>query len=116
MPREVLPRIFRQDLTSEGISLELRWDPKGPLHLPGFEDVLLAIHIGAAARLTCRRGGRYYSGRAVHGDIDIVPAHTSMRWEAHDQNDRTLIVAVPGASPAQGRAGVGAGSEAHGNS
>ena len=36
MPREVLPRIFRQDLTSEGISLELRWDPKGPLHLPGF--------------------------------------------------------------------------------
>ena len=70
-------------------------DPKGPLHLPGFEDVLLAIHIGAAAKLTCRRGGRYYSGRAVHGDIDVVPAHTSMRWEAHDQNDRTLIVAVP---------------------
>jgi AraC family transcriptional regulator len=95
MPREVLPRIFRRDLTSEGISLELRWDPKGPLHLPGFEDVLLAIHIGAAAKLTCRRGGRYFSGRAVNGDIDVVPAHTSMRWEAHDQNDRTLIVAVP---------------------
>ena len=95
MPREVLPRVLRQDLTSDGISLELRWDPKGPLHLPGFEDVLLAIHIGAAAKLTCRRGGRYYSGRAVHGDIDVVPANTSMRWEAHDQNDRTLIVAVP---------------------
>ena len=109
-------RVFRQDLTTEGISLELRWDPKGPLYLPGFKDVLLAIHIGAAAKLTCRRGGRYYSGRAVHGDIDVVPAHTSMRWEAHDQNDRTLIVSDSAATPAQGRAGVGAGSEAHGNS
>jgi AraC family transcriptional regulator len=95
MPRGVLPTIFRQDKTTEGISLELRWDPKGPLDLPGFEEVLLAIHIGPAAKLTCRRGGRYYSGTAVHGDIDVVPAHTSMRWEAHDQNDRTLIVTLP---------------------
>ena len=95
MSRGVLPTIFRQDKTTEGISLELRWDPKGPLDLPGFEEVLLAIHIGPAAKLTCRRGGRYYSGTAVHGDIDVVPARTSMRWEAHDQNDRTLIVALP---------------------
>ena len=95
MSRGVLPRIFRQAKTTEGISLELRWDPKGPLDLPGFEEVLLAIHIGPAAKLTCQRGGRYYSGTAVHGDIDVVPARTSMRWEAHDQNDRTLIVTLP---------------------
>jgi AraC family transcriptional regulator len=95
MSRGVLPRIFRQDKTTEGISLQLRWDPKGLLHLPGFEEVLLAIHIGPAAQLTCRRGGRYYSGTAVHGDIDVVPARTSMRWEAHDQNDRSLIVTLP---------------------
>ena len=62
MSRGVLPTIFRQDKTTEGISLELRWDPKGPLDLPGFEEVLLAIHIGPAAKLTCRRGVRYYGG------------------------------------------------------
>ena len=90
MSRRVLPRIFRQDKTTEGISLQLRWDPKGPLDQPGFDEVLLAIHIGAAAKLTCRRGGRYFSGTAVHGDIDVVPARTSMRWEAHDQNERLL--------------------------
>src|SRR5438874_5068134 len=95
MSRAVSPRFFRQDKTTEGISVQLRWDPKGPLDLPGFDEVLLAIHIGAAAKLTCRRGGRYFSGTAVHGDIDVVPARTSMRWEAHDQNDRTLIVGLP---------------------
>jgi AraC family transcriptional regulator len=95
MPPEVLPRVLRRAKTTDGVSLELRWDPKGPLDLPGFEDVLLAIHVGPAAKLTCRRGGRYYNGTAVHGDIDVVPAHTSMRWEAHDQNDRSLIVTVP---------------------
>src|SRR5262245_28538453 len=95
MSREGLPRIFRRDNTAEGISLELRWDPKGPLDLPGSEEVLLAIHIGPAAKLTCRRGGRYYSGTAVHGDIDVVPPRTAMRWEAHDENDRSLIVTLP---------------------
>ncbi len=95
MSRGILPGIFWPEKTTEGISLELRWDPKGPLDLPGFEEVLLAIHIGPAAKLTCRRGGRSYSGTAVHGDIDVVPARTSMRWEALDQNDRSLIVALP---------------------
>src|SRR6266481_8369123 len=78
MSRGVLPRIFRQEKTTEGISLQLRWDPKGPLDLPGFEEVLLAIHIGAAAKLTCRRGGRYFSGTAVHGDIEVRAGTTSM--------------------------------------
>src|SRR5262245_5402830 len=95
MSRAGLPRIFRQDKTTEGISLQQRWDPKGPLDLPGFEEVLLAIHIGRPAKLTCRRGGQYYSGTAVHGYIDVVPPRTSMRWEAHDQNDRSLIVTLP---------------------
>src|SRR5438093_12127803 len=95
MSRGVLPRIFRQHKTTEGISLQLRWDPKGPLDLPGLEEVLLAIHIGPAAKLTCRRCGRYYSGTAVHGTIDVVPARSPFLWEAHDQNDRTLIVTLP---------------------
>ena len=64
------------------------------LNMPGLNDALIAIHLGPAAKLGCRRDGRQFHGTAVHGDIDIIPAHTAMRWEMHDQNDRTLILSL----------------------
>ncbi len=88
-------RVLQQGRTAQGISFELRWDAKGVLDMPGLKEVLVAVHVGPSAKLTCRRGGRHYSGTAVHGDIDIIPAHTAMRWEMQDQNDRTLILSVP---------------------
>jgi AraC family transcriptional regulator len=36
-----------------------------------------------------------HTGSAVHGDIDIIPALTSSRWEIHDQNDTALILSIP---------------------
>ena len=63
--------------------------------MPALKDVLVAIHVGAAAKLICKRGGRQYSGTAVHGDIDIIPARTAMRWEMQDRNDTTLILSLP---------------------
>jgi AraC family transcriptional regulator len=57
--------------------------------------VLVAIHVGAAAKVSCRRGGESHTGSAVHGDIDIIPALTDSRWEIHDQNDTALILALP---------------------
>jgi hypothetical protein len=33
----------------------------------------------------------------VHGDIDIIPAHTSSRWEIMDANDTALILSLPAA-------------------
>jgi AraC family transcriptional regulator len=77
-----------------GVGLEFRWDPRGVLSMPGLNDVLIAIHLGPAAKLGCRRDGQQFHGTAVHGDIDIIPAHTAMRWEMHDQNDRTLILSL----------------------
>ena len=55
--------------TTEGIILELRRDPRGALDLPGVENVLIGIHVGAPAKLACRRGGKRYSGTAVHGTL-----------------------------------------------
>ena len=80
--------------TAPGVGLEFRWDPRGVLNMPGLNDVLIAIHLGPAAKLGCRRDGQRFHGTAVHGDIDIIPAHTAMRWEMHDQNDRTLILSL----------------------
>jgi AraC family transcriptional regulator len=77
-----------------GVGLEFRWDPRGVLDLSGFDDVLVAMHLGTAAKLGCRRDGQRFHGTAVHGDIDIIPAHTAMRWEMHDGNDRTLMLSL----------------------
>ena len=54
--------------TADGVAFQLRKDPRGVLDVPGLENTLVAVHIGAAARLNCRRDGRRYRGMAVHGD------------------------------------------------
>jgi AraC family transcriptional regulator len=81
--------------TSNGIVLQLRWEPKGVLEVPGLENTLVALHIGTAAKMACRRGGTRYRGTAVHGDVDIIPANTPARWETYDENDSSLILSMP---------------------
>jgi AraC family transcriptional regulator len=75
--------------------LQLRSDPAGVLDVPELQSVLVAIHVGSAAKISCRRGGENHSGSAVHGDIDIIPSRISARWEIHDQNDTALILGIP---------------------
>src|SRR5215204_7019281 len=90
-----MPKVLGRVRTARGAAFELRWDPMGVLELPGAEDVLVCLHVGAPAKLACRRAGRSYAGTAVHGDVDIIPAHTPMRWEMRDQKDRALILRLP---------------------
>lgn len=89
-----LPKLLNQARTKEGIILELRRDPRGALDLPGVENVLIGIHVGAPAKLACRRGGKRYRGTAVHGDIEIIPAHTPSQWEMQGENDTTLLLSL----------------------
>jgi len=90
-----LPEIFAFGETADGLALQLRSDPAGVLDVPELERVLVAIHVGAAAKISCRRGGESHVGSAVHGDIDIIPSRMTARWEIHDQNDTALILALP---------------------
>lgn len=90
-----LPRIFAYGETHDGLALQLRSDPAGVLDVPEMQRVLVAIHVGPAAKISCRRGGENHIGSAVHGDIDIIPAGVDARWEIHDQNDTALILALP---------------------
>ncbi len=89
------PQVFSQAETAHGVILQHRLDPIGSLDLPGIEKTILCFHVGPAARLSCRRDGKQYSGTAVHGDIDIIPAWTPSRWVAHDHNDRNLLLSLP---------------------
>ena len=89
-----LPEILEQTRTTEGVSLEFCKEPKGILEVPGQENVVVGVHVGTPAKLTCLRDGKRYSGTAVHGDIDIIPPHMPMRWEMHD-NETTLLLNLP---------------------
>jgi len=96
MPQDnQLCALLAEKRTADGVAFQLRKGPMGVLDMPGFANTLVAVHIGAAAKLKCRRDGRQYSGTAVHGDIDIIPAHTPSRWEMQDQNDAALLVSLP---------------------
>lgn len=90
-----LPQITAFGETADGLVLQLRSDPAGILDVPEMKSVLIAIHVGAAAKISCRRGDDSHSGSAVHGDIDIIPANIPARWEIHDQNDTALVLALP---------------------
>src|SRR5271170_7271818 len=90
-----LPQVFAYGETARGLALQLRSDPAGVLEVPELQRVLVAIHVGAAAKVSCRRGGESHTGSAVHGDIDIIPARTAARWELHDHNDTALILSLP---------------------
>jgi AraC family transcriptional regulator len=96
MPRQCeSPMILQQAGTADGVAFVVRHDAPGVLNAPGQDSVLIAIHIGARTKLSCRRDGRNYLGTAVHGDIDIIPANTPSRWEMLDENDNSLLVILP---------------------
>jgi len=67
----------------------------GAMDFPAIEQTLLCVHLGAPAKLACRRDRRRYAGTSVDGDIDIIPACTSMRWQMFDQNVNTLVLTRP---------------------
>jgi AraC family transcriptional regulator len=90
-----LPQILAHGRTADGVGFQLRKDPKGVLDVPELDNVLISIHLGAPAKMDCRRDGRRFRGTAVHGDIDIIPARTPSRWEMHDENDTALILSLP---------------------
>jgi AraC family transcriptional regulator len=90
------PQILAHRISTQGIAFQLRKDPRSVLEVPGRDNTVIAIHIGPSAKIACRRGGRWFRGTAVHGDIDIIPANTPARWEMFDKNDTAeLLISLP---------------------
>src|SRR5260370_35415539 len=85
------PLILAHARTEDGIAYQLRRDPIGVLDVPGLENTLLSIHIGAPSKISCLRDGRNFTGTAAQGDVDIIPAGTYARWQVHHENDGTLL-------------------------
>ena len=79
---------------TDGFAVQLRSDSSGVLEVPGLDTALVSIHIGRAARMSCRRAGTSHTGSAVHGDIDIIPVGVPSVWQMHDENDRAVLMAL----------------------
>jgi len=89
------PQILAHKVSGQGVAFQLRKYPRGVVEAPGRDNTLISMHIGPAAELACRRAGRWFRGRAVHGDIDIIPANTPAHWEMFDDNDTDLLLSLP---------------------
>jgi len=69
----------------------LRSDPPGVMEVPALPHAYVAIHAGPSVHVACLRGGYRHAGRAVFGDIDIIPAETPSVWEMKGKDTALLM-------------------------
>jgi hypothetical protein len=87
-------KIFSQVQTASGLSIQIL-KATGVLDVPESEDVAVDLHLGAPAKMACRRGGERFIGTSLRGHVGIIPAKVSMKWEMFDDNDLALVLNVP---------------------
>jgi hypothetical protein len=79
---------------TQTLSAHLLTDPSGVIEAPASPDPRVVIHVGPSVKVECKRGGQTHRGTAIHGDVDILPAHTESRWTIWER-DTALIVRIP---------------------
>jgi AraC family transcriptional regulator len=84
----------------KGVSVRLVTDPRGRNETRALSRLCVAIHVGRSVYMSCERAGQKHRGLLVHGDIDIIPAHTPSVWEP-DEKDTALALGVDSALLAQ---------------
>jgi AraC family transcriptional regulator len=78
-----------------GAAIQVRQEPPGILNAPAFENALISSHIGPPTHVACDRMGKHFSGTAVYGDVDIIPALTPARWEIGGEEDKSVLFSLP---------------------
>ena len=81
--------------SGDDLRVMLRSDAAGTMTVPGLRHTYVAIHAGASVHVACRRGGQQHAGRAVYGDIDIIPAETPSVWEMQGKDTALLLRLSP---------------------
>lgn len=82
-------------IPENALRLFLHSDPAGQIEAPAFARTLVIPHVGAAVQIACRRGDQQHRGLAVHGDIDIIPAHTPSIWQLAEKNTEIILSLAP---------------------
>jgi AraC family transcriptional regulator len=78
---------------ARSVMVRIVTDPPGRTETPALPWVCVAIHLGRAVYMYCKRGGQKHSGLGVHADIDVIPAFIECVWEPKEE-DSALVVAV----------------------
>jgi AraC family transcriptional regulator len=78
-------------IRTDALAVRIASDPPGVIESLAARDPAIVIHMGPSVEIACRRGGQTHSGRAVHGDVDIIPAGMPSRWEVK-QTDTALLI------------------------
>src|SRR5215813_4640208 len=86
-----IPGSQRPRSRDDDFRVMLRTDEAGVMDVPGLPHTYVAIHAGPSVHVACHRGGYRHAGRAVFGDIDIIPAHTPSVWEMKGKDTALLM-------------------------
>jgi AraC family transcriptional regulator len=90
-PSRISGRPIKQRMHDGDFRVMLRSDPPGVMEVPSLPHAYVAIHAGPSVHVACRRGGYRHTGRAVFGDIDIIPAETPSIWEMKGKDTALLM-------------------------
>lgn len=85
------PQPIERPLRDSDFRVMLRSDPPGVMEVPALPHAYVAIHAGPSVHVACRRGGHRHAGRAVFGDIDVIPAQTPSFWEMKGKDTALLM-------------------------
>lgn len=85
--------VTADSLTGQRFFARVQTDPAGVIQAPASERAAVVVHIGRPVMIACDRLGHRYRGRSVHGDVDLIPAGASSRWEMKEQ-DSALILSL----------------------
>ncbi len=87
------PRVLTSYGSTEHLRVTLLSDKPGKVEFGGSAKAVVCVHVGPSVEMWCQRGGETHHGTAIHGDIDIIPPHTSGTWELRGR-DTALSIAI----------------------
>jgi AraC family transcriptional regulator len=90
-----LSSIACRTVREDSFRLLLSSDPPGVIEVPGLRNTRVSIHVGPSVHISCRSGGYRHRGRAVHGDIYIIPAGTPSLWEVKETDTFFMVSISP---------------------
>lgn len=80
-------------VATESLQVRMLTDPRGVHDFPGSQRVVVSVHVGSAADVACLRGGESHRGKAIHGDVDIIPLGMRSRW-VNEDTDTVLVLSL----------------------
>lgn len=79
----------------ESLRVLMLTDPRGVHDFPGAPRVVVSVHVGPSADVACFRGNERHRGRAVHGDVDVIPQGLRSRWVNYDVDTALVLSLAP---------------------